>query len=271
MPSHESSRISPTAHYTSYVWYRHGLSDASLASPTGRALYLALLPMNRVWERVGRRASLEQYLLVRHRAIDELLAAAIDSGQIAQVIEIAAGFSPRGFRFARRYRDQGLTYIEGDLAPVAAQKRAKLDAAALRGPHHEVVTLDALTDGGDDSLAATVARLDAKKGTAIITEGLLGYLDRATARGVWRRIAGALGRFPRGLYLSDLYIDGELDHAPAVRAFRTLLAAFVRGRTHTQADTLALAEAALDEAGFARVKLHEKPGSWVRIVEAHTT
>ena len=153
---------------------------------------------------------------------------------------------------------------------VAAQKRRKLDGAGLRGPHHEVVTLDALSDGGEDSLSAAAARLDPKKGTAIITEGLLGYLDRAAARGVWRRIAQTLARFPHGLYLSDLYIDGELEEAPAVRVFRTLLAAFVRGKTHTQADTPVEAEAALDEAGFARVTLHEKPGSWVRILEART-
>ena len=41
--------IGPTAHYTGYVWARHGLSHPELATRQGHALYLAaeaaLLPL----------------------------------------------------------------------------------------------------------------------------------------------------------------------------------------------------------------------------------
>src|SRR5262249_48199361 len=142
-------------------------------------------------------------------------------------------YSARGFRFARRF--PGVKYIEGDLAPIAAAKRERLDAAGLRGPNHDVRALDALADGGTDSLSEAAGALDPRQGTAIVTEGLLGYLDPATVGGIWRRIAAVLARFPRGLYLSDLFLDDELRRSHVARAFRLMLQAFVRGRTYAQA------------------------------------
>jgi O-methyltransferase involved in polyketide biosynthesis len=269
MPTHDGARISPTAHYTSYIWFKNGLSHPALSSPTGRAMYLALWPMNRAWEVVGGRASLEQYLLLRHRTIDEALERAITSGEVRQVIEIAAGFSPRGFRFAQRFAKDGLRYIEGDLPPVAAAKRERLDAAGLRGDNHQVVPLDALSDDGDDSLALVAATLEPSLGTAILTEGLIGYLDRGLGLSLFARIGRALDPFPQGMYLSDLYLAKSV--APSVRAFRLLLQAFVRGKTHTQADTEAHARALFGGAGFADVMLHDQGREgWVRIVEART-
>ncbi len=68
------------------------------------------------------RGTLESYLLARHRAIDSLLTTAIEEHGIRQVIEVAAGLSPRGWRFAQRYGDR-LTYIEADLPGMAERKR----------------------------------------------------------------------------------------------------------------------------------------------------
>ena len=33
-----TARLSPTAHATGYLWYRHGLSDAALVTPQGKRL-----------------------------------------------------------------------------------------------------------------------------------------------------------------------------------------------------------------------------------------
>ena len=41
---HRSARISPTAHYTGYTWFAHGLSHPAFATSTGRVLYRALAP-----------------------------------------------------------------------------------------------------------------------------------------------------------------------------------------------------------------------------------
>src|SRR5688572_20826622 len=97
MASH-SDRISPTAHYTSFVWFAHGLSYPELATPEGRVLYHAIRPVMAVARAVGQ-PTLEGLLLARHRVIDRILGDAIEAGRIGQVIEIAAGLSGRGRRF----------------------------------------------------------------------------------------------------------------------------------------------------------------------------
>ena len=54
--------------------------------------------------------TLEDMLLARHRAIDDALTAAIKNGSVGQVLEIACGLSPRGWRFTERHPD--LVYVE---------------------------------------------------------------------------------------------------------------------------------------------------------------
>src|SRR5262245_57478892 len=166
MPASDA-RISPTAHYTSYVWFKNGLSHEALTSRFGRAAYGALRPFDRAYERLFSSANLELSLLARHRLIDEMLARDIDAGRVGQVVEIAAGLSPRGYRFARRYRDTGLRYVEADLPDMVAHKRAALSEAGLLGANHEIVHIDALSDSGPESLSAFISsNLDSKKGTA---------------------------------------------------------------------------------------------------------
>jgi O-methyltransferase involved in polyketide biosynthesis len=258
------SRISPTAHYTSYVWVRNGLSPPALASPTGRRLYRTLWPAMTFYRRVLGHPDLEQMLLQRHRCIDERLEAA----GVQQVIEIAAGFSGRGWRFTQRHPEW--TYLEGDLAPQAAEKRAILDEAGLRGPRHRVVALDALVDDGPESLAAVAAGLDPSQGCAVITEGLVGYFDRDTVVGLWRRIAGVLRRFSRGVYLSDLNLSGDTQGSVFVEGFRLALQAFARGRVHMHFATVDEVEAALRDAGFAHTTVHWPGRHLVRVIEAAT-
>ena len=90
-----SETISPTAHYTGYVWARNGLSHPRLETLEGRVMFESLRPINAVSSTLGG-PSLESYLLARHRAIDALLDKAIDEHGVTQVIEVAAGLSPRG-------------------------------------------------------------------------------------------------------------------------------------------------------------------------------
>lgn len=280
MPDSDA-RISPTAHYTSYVWFRNGMSHEALTSKLGHLLYRTLQPMNYAHSFVSRAANLEMMLLARHRVIDHLLAREIERGRVRQVIEIAAGLSPRGYRFARRYAAEGLRYIEGDLPEMAGHKRAALVAAGLLGDNHEVLHLDALADDGPASLAAVAARrLDPAQGTAIVTEGLTGYIDRAALEGMWARFARVLGGFAHGVYYADLVV-GEDARMPSAKAFATLLGLFVRGRLHLHYREAAAAARALEAAGFGRVALHtpaefaaqvDVPGAdrgqVVRIVEA---
>jgi O-methyltransferase involved in polyketide biosynthesis len=246
------NRIGPTAHYTGYVWARNGLSHPALETREGRALFDSLQPGMLVSRAAGG-ATLEAYLLARHRAIDALLERAIERGEVSQVIEVACGLSPRGWRFARRYGDR-LVYVEADLPEMAARKRAALERMGSLDEHHRVADVDALREDGPGSLAAVAAELDAAGGLAIVTEGLLGYLSTDAVEGLWRRFARTLDGFAAGRYISDLHLGGAL--TPQVRVFRVLLSAFVRGRVYLHFASATEAEEALVAAGFdsARVR-----------------
>ncbi len=142
----DSDRISPTAHYTGFVWARNGLSHPELSTREGRVLYESVRPAMIANRALGG-AQLEYYLLARHRAIDLLLERAIEKRGVAQVIEVACGLSPRGWRFSQRY-GQRLTYIEADLPAMARRKRQALERMGSLSASHRVEVLDALHDDG---------------------------------------------------------------------------------------------------------------------------
>lgn len=247
-----AERISPTAHYTGQCWLRNGLSHPALGTLRGRALYEGLRPVNALAARMGA-PTLEGLLLARHRHIDRVLEEEIAAGRVGQVVEIAAGLSPRGWDFARRH-GAALTYIEADLPDMARHKRQLLERARLLGAQHRVVALDALADEGPMSLAHLAGTLDTAKGLAIVTEGLVNYFPTQVVRGMWRRFATVLKRFSNGLYLSDLHVAGE-NRGIGVQVFGAVLSTFVRGRVHLHFDSVREAEGALLEAGFDRARL----------------
>lgn len=247
-----SQAISPTAHYTGYVWARNGLSPPELATLEGRLLFESLRAPMIVSELIGG-GTLEAYLLARHRAIDALLEAAISAHGVSQVVEVAAGMSGRGVRFTRRH-GAGLTYVEADLPGMAARKRAALARLGALSEHHRVADLDVLRERGPGSLAELLGELDQGLAVAIVTEGLLGYLEHATVRSLWRRFAQCLARFAYGTYISDIHI-GEVQNA-RVRAFRLLLSVFVRGRVHLHFGDEGEVLDALSAAGFVSAEIH---------------
>jgi O-methyltransferase involved in polyketide biosynthesis len=271
-----TGRVSPTAHYTGYVWARNGLSDPELETVEGRILFETMrLPMS-VSAILGG-GTLEGYLLARHRAIDVLLERAIDDGRVTQVVEVAAGLSPRGLRFTRRHGDR-LMYLEADLPEMVARKRAALERIGSLSDRHRVEEVDVLRDEGPASLGELAARLDTSSGLALITEGLLGYLEKGDVRGIWARFARTLRPFEHGTYISDIHI-GELQNV-RVRAFRVLLSLFVRGRVHLHFGGEREIVDALEKAGFrsARVRqaaalaaeTHDAAGRLAHILEAST-
>jgi O-methyltransferase involved in polyketide biosynthesis len=261
--------IGPTAHFTGHVWWRNGLSHPELATAEGRALYLAaetaLLPL-----RLLRQPTMEGFLLARHLVIDALLEEAIADGTVGQVLEIACGLSPRGWRFTERHPD--LVYVEADLPDMAARKRAALERIG-RPERHRVVELDALAAGGPLSIGAVVAEeFDPAQGMAVITEGLLNYLSRDQVATLWANVAGGAD-----LYLADLFV--AQDAPPLIgRAFSAALAAFVRSPIALHFRDAPEAREGLLAAGFAAADVSRasdhpaaptRPGAdLVRIVRA---
>jgi len=248
--------ISPTAHYTGYVWARNGLSDPQLATAKGRLLYEALRPAMLLSGALGG-PTLESYLLARHRALDVLLERAISEAGVTQVLELACGLSPRGWRFARRYGSR-LTYIEADLPAMAALKRRTLKRMGSLGAHHFVADVDVLRAGGPGSIPGLLGRLRAEEGLAVIVEGLVGYLETEALLGMWRTLARSMSAFGAAVYLSDLQLGGGAGQSVAL--FRALLSVFVGGRValHHFHDA-AEAERALREAGFTEASVVPAP------------
>ncbi len=241
----DSRRISPTAHAAGYLWYRNGLSDPALVSPQGRRLHYLLRPPLALAGRLGG-LSLDALMLARHRGIDALLAEAVDAGRIGQVVEIASGLSARGLRFTRRYPDR-LRYVDTDLPHLARLKSELLGGTRPR--NLSIHGLDALADAGPESLEALAGQFDPDLGTAVITEGLMTYFDPDQAAGMWRRIAGFLRRFPRGLYLSDLYLQPDYRGASS-GLMRQILGRFVKGRMHVHFASADEAVHRMKQAGF---------------------
>jgi O-methyltransferase involved in polyketide biosynthesis len=111
------------------VWARNGLSHPKLETLEGRILFESLRPMMTVSGLLGE-GTLETYPLARHRAIDALLDQAVNEQGSRQVIEVAAGLSPREWRFERRHPE--LSFVETDLAGMADRKRRALELGGRR-------------------------------------------------------------------------------------------------------------------------------------------
>lgn len=246
----KSEKISPTAYATGHLWYRLGLSHPTFSTPQGKRLDRAFGVLMRA---VGGQ-SFDNLMRARHLGIDALLAREIEAGRIGQVIELAAGLSARGWRMTQRFPQ--LVYVETDLPHMASLKRKLLDEAGLLSARLRVTDLDALRDSGPGSLAGIAASLNSRTGTAVITEGLMNYLDPETARGVWRRIASCLRPFPHTLYLADAYLTQE-HRSLAAKIFGKVLSSFVRGRLHVHFDSPEHGISLMHQAGFGTARLHE--------------
>ena len=269
-----SDAIGPTAHFTGHVWARNGLSHPELDTTEGHALY-ELWRWGTLAGRPLGIPSLDGFLLARHVAIDSLLEREIAAGRVGQILEVASGMSPRGWRFTERHPD--LVYVETDLPGMLDRKRRALERIG-RPANHRTAELDVLAEAGTDTLAHVVAsELDPGIGLAIVTEGLLSYLPRDAVLDLWARFAETIASFPSGIYTADLHVDDDTPRI-AARAFEAALSTFVRGRVAVHFDTQAEAEQTLRDSGFSEAHVRVaadypgvaegREGRLVRIVEA---
>ncbi|MCP1650984.1 MULTISPECIES: class I SAM-dependent methyltransferase [Pseudomonas aeruginosa group] len=247
----DSAHITPSAHYTGYVWYRHQLADPAFATAFGRWVHGCVAPIN--WgARIGFGLNIEDFLLQRHLLIDARLTQAIELRGVTQVVEIACGLSPRGRRFRERYPQ--LTYLEADLPPMAARKSALLQEQGWLDGKHRVRAVDILAEQGEQSLAALLGELDPDRPVAVITEGLVNYFQRPVIEDFWRRLAAALRLFPEATYLTELYPD--LREHPRYRQIRWgvgLIGKLTRGGYPLHYRSAAEIEQAFIGCGFGRV------------------
>ena len=270
-----TARISPTAHYTGYVWVRAGLSPPALGTLHGRIAYRALAPVDAMAARFFAGVGLERMLLSRHAAIDAAVEQAIAEGA-EQVLEIAGGLSGRSLRLGAKYPH--VRFLEGDLPGMVAEKTRRLQALGDAGDHVGLRHLDFLAVDGPTSLSAAFAApgevaealaetmLDPSRKTVVVTEGLLNYLDRRSVEAAWARIAAALAP-AGGWYVSDLHLRSEVLRYRVARVFLRSLGVVARGAMELHHEDVAEVVRVATDAGFDTVDTRDA-AAWCGEVSA---
>mgnify|MGYP003548481082 CR=1 FL=1 len=188
--------ISFTAHYTGYIWYQMGMSHPALATNKGKFLTKLVNPFETWAERIVG-GSMRTTLKQRHQMIDKALTRLIEQHPNLQVIEIAAGLSPRGWRFRNQYPN--IRYIEVDLPDMAQVKQhALIEAGQAQA---EVLAIDLFTP----ELKTLFDRLEQNAPVVIISEGLINYFTKENLQQLWQSFAQYGATFPEFYYLTDLY------------------------------------------------------------------
>jgi methyltransferase (TIGR00027 family) len=120
--------------------------------------------------------ALTRYVQVRHRWMDDQFLAALDAGQVDQVVVLGAGYDMRAWRFADRIG--GRPVFEVDYPSTAARKAAILATHRSEMPAIDVrgVTLDFQTQRLADVLVT--AGFETSLRTFVFWEGVSMYLDR---------------------------------------------------------------------------------------------
>lgn len=197
--------IPVSALYTSATWHWGNIPCADLVMPAGAKALFRVVNAYMVFYRWlnPQKFSLQHTLLHRHTAINSLLA----NANCRQVIEIAAGFSPRGSMVSAT---SDLDYFEIDMPDVVALKNKQLNSTSAG--------CAVLARDNFKLLPGDITQLDfeefPERTSFIITEGLMMYFNRAAQLQIWKRIAEFIAR-NGGEYVFD-YIPQD-DEPPRSR------------------------------------------------------
>ncbi|MBJ9952550.1 MULTISPECIES: class I SAM-dependent methyltransferase [unclassified Acinetobacter] len=188
--------ISFTAHYTGYIWYKMGISHPLLATSKGKRLAMIAHPIESWGERfVG--GSMRTTLTQRHTILDDRLHQLIAQFPDLQVLEIAAGLSPRGWWFRQQYAQ--IDYRELDLPEMAKTKQAALKQIDPNSP--EVLSVDLFTHDFQNAFKV----FDPQKPLVVISEGLINYFNKNLLKQLIQSIADYGKNFKALHYLTDIY------------------------------------------------------------------
>lgn len=160
---------------------------------------------------------------VRHRVIDDLLAAELERDPTLRVVVVGCGFDTRPFRLG------GGRWLEVEEPGLLAVKDARLPVAEAPT---ELVRVPIRFR--DESLEAALAPYATTDRVAIVLEGILGYLPDPERRD----LLTSLGRlFPRQALVCDLLTRTFLARyaRSLVRFLRAMDAAFAAASDHPEA------------------------------------
>ena len=189
----DSAHITPSAHYTGYVWFRHRLAEPAFATVFGRWVHGFVAPIN--WgAQLGFGLNIEDFLLQRHLMIDARLTQAVEREGVVQVVEMACGLA------ARATLPATLSTVALPGGRPAADGRAQGGAASragLAGPGARGGGYGYPRRGRRAQPRRAVRRARSRAPLVVITEGLVNYFQRPVIEAFWSRLATELKRFPR--------------------------------------------------------------------------
>jgi len=227
--TNDTSRISPTAFYTSDAWVKIGLGDEAFSTWQGRTMHTLMDTPTSMIARITGGPDLMGMLEVRHRGMDALVADAITERGVCQVVELGSGLSARGVRMCRRF--DGLTYVDADLAGMVRRKEARLTRVDVpTGYRTHVVNI--LHEDGASSLRALATGLDPTLPTLVVAEGLLPYFPREVVKDLLMRANDAFASVPSLEVITDCHLREEVMRFRRVSLFLRGLAAVARGGVH---------------------------------------
>lgn len=244
-----NTRVGPTALYTAQAWRAGGFENAAFFDhPLGRLMFTAssfgqrflrpLLP--------GYLKDFNRYLVLRHRAIEARMERLCPD----VVIEVAAGLSPRGLTYARRWPE--ITYVELDLPNMVSAKKARLKNLRMPG-NYRLASTDILAEDFIDNLPI---QPNAKQRVVVITEGLMDYLNDAEKQQAWANVSALLSQCgPGSRYLMECWpADKAMPNSVMTQAGLQGLSLLVgRSMGENLHENVEAAMQALHAGGFANV------------------
>jgi O-methyltransferase involved in polyketide biosynthesis len=179
-------KISPTAKLVAYlrtfsdIPYAKEIADESESEKAFREL---------TEESAKSMVRLAPYWEARYKGTNQILA---EHG-ITQILEIAAGLSPRGLEMTR---DPKIIYVVTDLPQILEEERMIADRMLVKSNNHRPNLYYRAVNALDmESLSATMAVFKDDRATAIIAEGLLPYFNRREKENLADNIHELLRRY----------------------------------------------------------------------------
>lgn len=196
-----AENIPHSALYTAATWQWAKMPCAEITTPKGAGHIFALVNAYMSLYRLinPRKYSLHHCLLHRHVIINDLL----ERAGCPQIIEIAAGFSPRGAQISS---DPAVQYYEVDLEDVVTLKRNQLQ---LSEAGRLVLERDNFHQVSCDIQKLNFSSTFGSDRSFVITEGLMMYFTRDEQMAIWKNIADFI-RGNGGEYVFD-YIPLDIE------------------------------------------------------------
>ncbi|MCP4095198.1 MAG: class I SAM-dependent methyltransferase [Pirellulaceae bacterium] len=127
-----------------------------------------------------------------------------------QIVELAAGISPRGFQWSRM--SPGTIYVESDLPQLMIHKAKLIRNSLLANPNPGRGMLHCCGANAldRDSIWETLVSLDKSKPFTLLTEGLLLYFDKEELAKFLQIVSLLLKSFPNAIWVTDFVTKENL-------------------------------------------------------------